>query len=334
MPNTRLAATLLTALGLALTTGCAAVPARTTGPVRDTAARPLVVTGYVLAGDAAPATITRDGDLVDTVGVDGVVLLAPDRVSAVDADARALRDAAHRAGRTAVLLVSNYSDRLGDFDEALAHRVLASAAHRRAVARALARRAAGFDGVQIDLEALAPRDRAGLTALTRAVRRVLPARKRVSMAVSASDEAAGYRAAGYDLPALVRVLDVVVLMSYDQHGPWSGAGPIGALPWVQAQLRTFLRLVPRSKVDLGAAAYGYQWGGGPSELSVPRARELAGSAARWDAGAGEWTAALPGGRRLWWDDARSVELRRQLAAQAGLHGLAVWQLGTSGTLGR
>ncbi|GAB3656486.1 hypothetical protein GCM10027596_10750 [Nocardioides korecus] len=332
MPN-RPAATLLTALLLAVATAaCAVGPAPTAGLVRDTAARSPVVTGYALAGDAAPATITRDGDLVDTVGVDGVVLLAPDRVSAVDADAQALRDAAHRAGRTAVLLVSNHSDGLGDFDERLAHRVLASASHRRAVARALARRAAGFDGVQLDLEALAPRDRSGLTALTRAVRRALPARTRLSMAVSASDDAAGYRAGGYDLPALARVLDVVVLMSYDQHGPWSQVGPVGALPWVRGQLRTFLRLVPRSKVDLGAAAYGYQWGGGPSELSVPRARELAGSAARWDATAGEWTAALPGGRTLWWDDARSVDLRRRLAAQSGLHGLAVWQLGTSGAL--
>ena len=65
---------------------------------------------------------------------------------------------------------------------------------------------------------------------------------------------------------------------------------------------------------------------------MPQARRLAGAAARWDATDGEWHASLPGGRTLWWDDARSVELRRQLAATQHLHGVAIWELGSSGSL--
>ena len=65
---------------------------------------------------------------------------------------------------------------------------------------------------------------------------------------------------------------------------------------------------------------------------MPQARRLAGSRARWSATYGEWHARLANGRRIWWDDVRSVELRRQLAASERLHGLAVWQIGSSGSL--
>ncbi len=261
-----------------------------------------------------------------------MTLGAPGRVGPVTREMTALRDAARRAGRSPVLLLSNYSDRLGDFDEPAAWRMLSSRAHRRAAARALAVRARGYDGVQLDLESLRRRDLPGLTAFTRAVRRALPRGRTVSMALMTSDSDAGYRALGYDLRTLGRLLDVVVVMTYDQHGPWSGPGPVASLPWVRRTLGFLLTRVPRAKVDLGAAAYGYQWGGGAAELSVPDARRVAGDAARWSERDGEWHATLPGGRTLWWDDARSVEVRRRLAASEGLHGLAIWQLGSSGDL--
>ncbi len=124
-------------LAAVLVTGCGA----STVVVRDqgatATARPLVVTGYALAGSARPSDITRDGDLVDVVGVDGVSLLGPRKVSGLEADAAALRRAAAAAHRPAVLLVSNYNNRLGDFDERRAHRMLSRARNRTAVVRAL-----------------------------------------------------------------------------------------------------------------------------------------------------------------------------------------------------
>lgn len=311
--------------------GCGASEAPARAPVKAAAASPVVM-GYALEGSATPASITRDGDFLDTIGVDGVALSGRGRISGVSADSAALRRAAAAAGRRPVLLLSNYNNRIGDFDEPLAHRTLTKRKHRKAAVAALVRRAAGFSGVQIDLESLKRRDTRGLVKFTRAVRRALPRPKTVSMAFMASSNARGYAARGYNLAALGRILDVAVLMSYDQHGPWSGPGPIGAMPWVRAELSYFLTRVPRSKVDLGAAAYGYQWGGGSAELTVPEARRLAGSGARWSPTDGEWYATLAGGRRIWWDDARSVELRRRLAASQHLHGLAIWQIGSSGDL--
>jgi spore germination protein len=315
-----------------LLTGWGAGTTPTAARLRDVARTSPVVMGYALEGSATPAMITRDGDFLDTVGVDGVSLTARGGVTALSAQAAGLRRAANRAGRPPVLLFSNYNNAIGDFDEARAHRMLASPRKRAVVARALARRAVGFRGVQIDLESLKPRDGDGLVAFTRAVRRALPQGRTVSMAFMASRDARGYAARGYQLTALARLLDVAALMTYDQHGPWSAPGPIAALPWVKAELRYFLTRVPRRKVDLGAAAYGYQWGGGASELTVPQARHLAGSRATWNATYGEWHATLANGRRLWWDDDRSVDLRRRLAVDQHLHGLAIWQIGSSGPL--
>jgi spore germination protein len=315
-----------------LVTGCGADPTTTTASVRAVARTSPVVMGYALEGSATAASITRDGDFLDVVGVDGVSLTVRGGVTALSAQAAGLRRAANRAGRPPVLLFSNYNNRIGDFDEPRAHRMLVSPRKRAVVAKALARRASGFRGVQIDLESLRHRDAEGLVAFTRAVRRALPRGRTVSMAFMASGNARGYADRGYKLTALARLLDVAALMTYDQHGPWSGPGPIGAMPWVQAELRYFVSRVPRRKVDLGAAAYGYQWGGGAAELTVPQARSLAGSRATWNATYGEWQATLANGRRIWWDDARSVDLRRRLAVAQHLHGLAIWQIGSSGAL--
>ena len=46
----------------------------------------------------------------------------------------------------------------------------------------------------------------------------------------------------------------------------------------------------------------------------------------------EFRERLANGRRLWWDDDRSVDLRRRLAVDQHLHGLAIWQIGSSGPL--
>ena len=91
--------------------------------------------GYALEGSARPSSISRDGDFLDTIGVAGVALTARGGVTAVSAQAAALRRAANRAHRPPVLLFSNYNNRLGDFDEPRAHRMLASARKRTVAAR-------------------------------------------------------------------------------------------------------------------------------------------------------------------------------------------------------
>lgn len=297
---------------------------------------PLASTGYVLAG-APDGLIAREAHALTTLGVAGVAVShRGDQVSTVDPR---LVTTAHTHGLRAELLLSNYSDRLGDFDPSAAARLLRSPAHIDAVAGRLASYVVsqGWDGVQLDLERLTARDADGLVALAATLQARMAPEKTVSIAVSASDQASEYVRRGYRLPELAAVVDTMALMTYDQHGPWSGPGPIGALAWQRRSVGVVTSMVPAAKVDLGVAGYGYTWPRGREGRTVTdaQARKLVardGARARWRAAAGEWTARLSDGTRLWWSDGRSIALRQELAVELGLHGIALWRLGSADPL--
>jgi spore germination protein YaaH len=303
---------------------------------RAGAAARLAVTGY--QEESSPVRdIAASAAALTTVGVDGINLTRSG-TGVTRPDRLALRQlaATHRRHLRATLLVGNFDDKVDDFSEPIAHRLLANPAATTAVARTLARlvRRQHWDGITVDLESLRRRDRAGLTRFVRALAKALPTGRTVSVDVSNMTHAAQFDAAGYDLRALGRAADEIVLMGYDQHGTWENVpGPVGALAWQRAGLRILLAAVPRRKVTLGVAGYGYAWRPHANVyVSDRRARELVRSGhghARFDRRVGEWTTTLRDGSTLWWSDARSLALRAQLATRLHLHGLAVWSLGLS-----
>lgn len=311
-----------------------AIAAATAGPA--TAA----ILGFQ-SEESPPSLIGRDAAALGAVGVDGLNLTGrPGAVTGPTAAQRRQLRAAHAADLPAVLLVGNFSPRIDDFSEPLAFRTLRSPTATEALAAKLAADvgAEGWDGISIDLESLRPRDSAGLVRLLADLRAALGQEASLTVCVSNSTTAAGYRANGYDLAGIAASVDQVVLMAYDQHGPWEAApGPIGAEGWVKAGLRALLAEVPPSQVDLGVAGYGYAWEAHRRrQVSDDAARRLVAAAdahPRWDAAVGEWTAKLPEGGTIWWSDARTLARRERLAAALGLHGLAVWSLGLSDPIG-
>jgi spore germination protein len=99
-----------------------------------------------------------------------------------------------------------------------------------------------------------------LTAFVTALRAALPAGRAISNCVMDFANPAAYPSAGYDLPALAAQVSRVILMAYDEHGPWENRpGPVGALSWQRQGLRAVLRSVPAAELDLGVAGYGYAW---------------------------------------------------------------------------
>jgi spore germination protein YaaH len=288
--------------------------------------------------DGTPTSaIDRSATALQTVGVDGVDLVPSGHAvtTPVPADVRQLL-AAHRDHLRAVLVVGNFDNSIGDFSEQLAHRLLASPAAIASVATTLANVVAGqgWDGVNVDLESLTPRDTSGLVSFLTSLKAALGAAKTVSVDIQTNTGAAAYASNGYDLVAIGQAVDTVVLMAYDQHGPWENTpGPVGALSWQRAGLAVLLRSVPAAKIELGVAGYGYAWRPHFNEmLSDAGARALVRrhhARARWVARIGEWTAKLRDGSVLWWSDARSFALRASLASADRLGGLAVWSLGLS-----
>ncbi|MGZ4466021.1 MAG: glycosyl hydrolase family 18 protein [Nocardioides sp.] len=328
---TRLVAALALSLLLLATPAVGAPSAAPSGPR---------VTGYVL-DTGRSALLDRDAGALWEAGVDGVTISADGRDVASPSDgARRLLARAHHDGLRAELLVSNYSDRIGDFDPRAAARLLRHPEHARRVATRLGglADAQGWDGITVDLESLSSADGPGLVDLVRALQTAMAPGRTVTVDLMASRSVAGYRAGGYRLGALGGAADLLAVMTYDQHGPgWSGPGPVGALGWQRDAVHALLEEVPARQVDLGVAGYGYTWPqrGTGRTLTDRQARALVrrdGADPVWRARPGEWRAVLSDGTVVWWSDARSFALRRTLATRLGVHGLALWRLGSADPL--
>lgn len=332
---------LLASLAAALLLAAPAAPAPASPA--PAGAAPLASTGYVL-GSTPASVVARDAHALSTLGVAAVPLSAGGgSVAAPGDDLLAQLATAHAHGLRAELLLSNYSDRLGDFDPRRVHRLLRDPARVESVATRLASYVAaqGWDGVQIDLERMDRADGDGLVLLAQRLQALMAPERTVSVAVSASASLPSYAARGYLLAPLGQAVDTVALMTYDQHGAaWSGPGPVGSLRWQRRALAAAGTLVPLAKVDVGVAGYGYTWPSAASgrtgrTVTVAQARRLVardGARAQWREGPGEWTARLSDGTRLWWSDARSITLRTELATGLGAHGVAIWRLGSAGRL--
>jgi len=133
--------------------------------------------------------------------------------------------------------------------------LLADDAARGCAARAIAAQvvALGADGVNVDLEALAPEDAAGLVSLVAELRAALhPRGLRVTVDVSGDDRA-------YDLPRLGAVADAVVLMAYDEHHADGPPGPIASHAFVARQVREARARIPADRLVVGVGAYCRDW---------------------------------------------------------------------------
>jgi len=305
------------------------------------AARPagLHVTGWIL-GSGKVSQVDRNAGGLSTLSVDGVLLHGHAGITRPDAQMLRLARRAHRDGLRSELLVSNYSNARGDFDPVELHRLLSHPASIATAARRVATAAARgpWDGVNVDFELVRRADATGLASFVRHLQAAMPARLTVSVDVSAATSVAAYRARGYALTRLRHVADVIDVMTYDYSGPtWTGPGPIAPLSWQRKALAALLQRVPAGRVQLGVAGYGYTWPthGTGRDVTDAGARGMVrrdGATARWDSGAGEWTATLSNGTVLWWSDARSYRLRTRLARSQGLRGVAVWRVGSADRL--
>jgi spore germination protein YaaH len=243
-------------------------------------------------------------------------------------------DLAHRMGMQVHFRVANSSR--GRWGRNVAYAVLT---YPRARARAIANilqvlDGSDYDGVNLDLENIPPGRRAALTAfVTELSAQVHKRGKTVSIAVPGKtvDEIRQDWSGAFDLTALGRVCDFVIVMAYDQHSGASGAGPVAALPWVEAVTQFATSRVEREKILLGLAFYGYVWPrhGGGIPISMNRAVSRAVDAkvpVLWD----EQNFApyyRSGTRTVYFEDARSLQLKLALATREHLAGVAMWRLG-------
>ena len=140
---------------------------------------------------------------------------------------------------------------------------------------------AGYDGLDVDFEAVPATDRSALTAfITRLSAAMRAQGKVITMAVPAKgrDVTTGW-AGAYDYAALAPSLDLVVLMSYSYTTSSSAPGSTAPYDWVSQVTAYAASQIPPEKVLMGVAFYGYDWnttsGGRARALRYPQAAAVA-----------------------------------------------------------
>jgi len=110
-----------------------------------------------------------------------------------------------------------------------------------------------FQGINVDLENLRPEDYAKLPLFVGELRDTL---RQDSLAVSVDLEALHVTQLG---PALSAASDFVVLMSYAQHAPAAGRGPLAGIGWFDTLLTKAAAVVPAEKLVVGVGNYAVDW---------------------------------------------------------------------------
>jgi len=193
----------------------------------------------------------------------------------------------------------------------------------------------GLDGVNIDFEELPASSRDKLTDFMRQLyERLAPAGYAVTIDVFPKENELEDFSAAYDYAALSRYSDRVILMTYDKHGTWGTAGAIAPLGWVKSCLIYALNFIPKEKVYLGIAGYGYNWSeNGTESLTYQEVCALAsrpGISVEWDDSTLSphftyWDDA--GKHDVWFENAASMKYKLQLVQEYQIAGIALWRLG-------
>lgn len=239
------------------------------------------------------------------------------------------------------------------------HQFFNDAAARKAMEEALvvACRQNGYTGIQFDFEDISWQDK---DALSQTVAETAAALHRAGfkLSIATVPNAPGHPGetaysawmfrdwrGAYDLKALAQSADLICLMTYDQHTRYTPPGPVAGETWVVENLKYALQYVPKDKLSLGIAVYGYHWFAGvpPGGKNVPNpAAEYIGYAAtmqlahaydakpQWDAeDKTAWFYFYRAQDREWvfYPDARTFAARYDLVKQYGLQGYCSWVLG-------
>lgn len=252
-------------------------------------------------------------------------------------------DWAHSRGYKVWALLAN------DFgDPSMTHKVLNNTDVRDNIIRQMLTYASlyNLDGINIDFENINIEDR---DALTQFVREITPFFREqglvVSIDVGVPDGSENYSRC-YDIEALGKIVDYMMLMAYDQH--WSTspvAGSVAQLSWVERKLKRTLEMIRPDKLILGIPFYIRLWEekldesgkikvSNPKALTMEEAHNLIqenDADVKWDEESGQFYAEYTSNGalyKIWLEDENSINLKSSLVHKYGLAGTAAWRRGS------
>jgi peptidoglycan-N-acetylglucosamine deacetylase len=234
-----------------------------------------------------------------------------------------------RAPRRMAIVTSWHGDRF----HPTSVRALARAPTRLSMAAdAIARQAAAmrYDGLVLDFEDMERTDVPALLSVVKSIADAAHARRisTVVVAVPALDTAA------YPARPIVRVVDLVMPMLYDQHWSTSAPGPISEPSWVRSALAVRVAEVGPERIVAALPTFGYRWQTaerGPAQpvsfADVNRMARQAGVALTRDASSNTLHAAKSGAWEIWMTDAGLLSALVAQTREAGVDRIALWRIG-------
>jgi spore germination protein YaaH len=306
---------------------------------------PYTVLGYYVSDSRLPSfpSLRANDEVLTAISPwTWEVTATGDLVASFDTQdiAAALRYAGERGLRTYALIHNTALDTKGrgNFSSTLAHQLLSNPTARQRLVHNILEvlKAWNMSGVHIDFEMVRPADRNHLNAFMRELYEVLhPVGFEVTIAVpSKTRELPNDSWSGaFDYAFLSRYTDQIMLMTYDEH--WSGGapGPIASVSWVEDVIRYALSAgVPRHKIVLGIANYGYDWPrhGEGRAVTYQAAMNIADrykAPVLWDSKAKVPYIRYGDGRQIWFENRQSLSYKLELVQKYQLGGISLWRLG-------
>lgn len=258
-----------------------------------------------------------------------------------EADAQAARGGADPETSSGTLIPSVSNFRHGRWDGDLVASILADSDRRRRHVEALVEAAnqPGVGGIDLDYESLPAETRSAFSGFLRELAAALGAEGRsLTVTVHAKTEEPGASpgSQAQDWRAIAAAADEVRVMAYDHSWSESEPGPVAPLPWVEEVLRFATQQMPAEKVFLGLATYGYDWPEGrpADDVAWADVREILAANdvdEAWDeeAAAPWFSYADASGTQhtVWYENARSLQAKIDLARQYEVGGVFIWKAG-------
>jgi spore germination protein YaaH len=197
----------------------------------------------------------------------------------------------------------------------------------------------GYEGVEIDYEALPVEARDDFAAFIEALAEALHARSKLLSIVvhpKTDDNGTWDGPRAQDWPRLGAAVDEFKVMAYGYHWSTSSPGPIAPLDWIGDVLAYAEQTVPLGKVWIGLPFYGYDWvaqrGEGLVWATADALMRQHQAIARRDPSSGELYFSYTIGEEqhdVYVPDARAIALKVQRVRRTHpeIAGIAIWRLG-------
>lgn len=225
-------------------------------------------------------------------------------------------------------MVSNFASEVGGFEATRVQRMLATSESRARHIEALVDIVVedGFDGLDLDIESLEGRDRDAFSVYVEELGRVLRARNlhfSVTVHPKETDEGNWGGPQAQDYARIGKAADALRIMTYDFSWSGSEAGPIAPNDWVERVMTYAATKVPREKLHLGIAGYGYDWTVEPTRSMTWADWQPHDAAATYCPRSNE---RVLGARH--YSGAAAFRAKREIAQRLRLGGIALWYVGS------